>query len=73
MDREADLIRSEIDHTRTSLDRKLSRLEARARDMTPRRYAQRFVRERRFEQVMGGLLLCAGGLMAWRKYPRHAY
>ena len=46
MVREADLIRSEIDQTRSDLDSKLMRLEARAREMTPRRYAQRFVRER---------------------------
>jgi hypothetical protein len=46
------------------------RLEARAREMTPRRYAQRFVRERAFEQVVGSALVFAGALMAWRKYPR---
>jgi hypothetical protein len=70
MVREADVIRSEIDQTRSDLDRKLMRLEARAREMTPRRYAQRFVRERAFEQVVGSTLLFAGALMAWRKYPR---
>ena len=69
MVREADVIRSEIDQTRSDLDRKLMRLEARAREMTPRRYAQRFVRERAFEQVVGSTLLFAGALMAWRKYP----
>ena len=70
MVREADVIRSEIDQTRSDLDRKLMRLEARAREMTPRRYAQRFVRERAFEQVVGSTLVLAGALMAWRKYPR---
>jgi hypothetical protein len=70
MVREADVIRSEIDQTRSDLDRKLMRLEARAREMTPKRYAQRFVRERAFEQVVGSTLLFAGALMAWRTYPR---
>ena len=54
------VIRSEIDQTRTDLDRKLLRLEARAREMTPRRYAQRFVRDRAFEQVVGSALMLCG-------------
>jgi hypothetical protein len=70
MVREADLIRSEIDQTRSNLDSKLMRLEARAREMTPRRYAQRFVRERAFERVVGSTLMFAGALMAWRNYRR---
>ena len=70
MVREADLIRSEIDQTRMDLDQKLSRLEARAREMSPRRYAQRFVRQRAFEQLVGSALMAAGALMAWRAYRR---
>src|SRR5262245_18469273 len=70
MVREADLIRSEIDQIRSNLDSKLIRLEARAREMTPRRVAQRFVRERAFEQVVGSTLMFAGALMAWRKIGR---
>jgi hypothetical protein len=70
MAREADLIRSEIDQTRSDLDSKLMRLEARAREMTPRRYAKRFVRERAFERVVGSMLMFAGALMAWRNYRR---
>jgi hypothetical protein len=70
MVREADLIRSEIDQTRTDLDEKLSKLAARAREMTPGRYAHRFVRERAFEQVVGSTLVAAGALMAWRAYRR---
>jgi hypothetical protein len=71
MVREADVIRSEIDQTRTDLDQKLLRLEARAREMTPRRYAQRFVRDRAFEQVVGTALVLSGAIMAWRRY-RHS-
>lgn len=71
MEREADLIRSDISRTRANLDRKLSLLEARARELTPRRYARRIVRERIFEQVVGGALIFAGALLAWRRRPRH--
>ena len=71
MEREADLIRSDISRTRANLDRKLSQLEARARELTPRRYARRIVRERIFEQVVGSALMCAGALLAWRRRPRH--
>jgi hypothetical protein len=70
MDREAALIRSEISQTRAHLDRKLSRLEARARELTPRRAATRFVHGRRFEQIAGTFLLCIGALFAWKRWPR---
>ncbi len=36
MDREAAVIRSEMSQTRADLDRKLSQLETRAKEMTPR-------------------------------------
>jgi hypothetical protein len=70
MDREADVIRSEISQTRADLDRKLTRLEARARELTPRNYARRLVQERRFEQILGSVLMLAGGMFAWRRRPR---
>jgi hypothetical protein len=70
MDRQADVIRAEISQTRADLDRKLSRLEERARALTPRRAARRFVRQRAFEQLAGGLLVLAGTVFAWRKRPR---
>ena len=70
MDRQADLIRSEIDQTRSDLERKLARLQERARDMTPRRYVRRFVRERAFERVVGSALMFAGALMVWKRYRR---
>ena len=41
MDREAAVIRSEMSQTRADLDRKLSALEAKAHDMSPRRVVQR--------------------------------
>ena len=75
MDREAAYIRSEISQTRADLDRKLTRLEARARELTPRRYAQRVVQERRVHHVVGAMLLFAGTVLAWKRRPwrRHVY
>ncbi len=72
MDREADVIRSDISHTRADLDRKLTKLETLAREMAPRNYARRFVRERRFEQILGSALMLAGGMLAGRRRPRRA-
>ncbi len=39
MDSEAAVIRAEMSRTRADLDRKLTELQARARDMTPRKPA----------------------------------
>ena len=75
MDREAAYIRSEISQTRADLDRKLTRLEARARELSPRRYAQRVVHQQRFQQILGAVLLFAGSVFAWKRRPwrRHHY
>jgi hypothetical protein len=72
MDREAAVIRSEMSQTRADLDRKLTRLGARAREMSPRRYARRLMPEYLWERVIGSTLLVAGSLMAWRRRPRRA-
>jgi hypothetical protein len=72
MDSEAAVIRSEMSRTRADLDRKLTRLSARARAMSPRRYAQRLMPEYLWERVIGGTLLVAGSVMAWRRRPRRA-
>ena len=69
MDREPAFIRAEISQTRADLDRKIARLEARAREMTPRRAARRFVHQREFEQLLGIVLLCAGSVLAWKRRP----
>jgi hypothetical protein len=68
MDREAAVIRSEMSQTRSDLDRKLSQLEARARDLTPRRYVESHLPEYFMERAIGGALLAVGGWMAWRRY-----
>jgi hypothetical protein len=68
MDREAAVIRSEMTQTRADLDYKLSQLESRARDMTPRRYVERHMPEYFMERAIGVGLLAVGGWMAWRRY-----
>jgi len=73
MDREAAVIRSEMSQTRADLDRKLSRLAARARGMTPREYARRLMPAYLVDRVIGGALLLAGSVMAWRRYPRRTH
>jgi len=70
MDREAADIRSEMSQTRADLDRKLSRLTARASEMSPRRAVRRLMPEYFWERVIGSTLFITGGLMAWRRRPR---
>lgn len=65
MDREAAAIRWEMTQTRSELDRKIARLEARAKEMTPRAYAQRHMPDYMFERVVGGILTMIGLRMAW--------
>lgn len=74
MDREAAVIRSEMTQTRAQLDRKIAELEVRARDLTPRAYAQRHMPDYLAERVIGGILTMIGLRMAWgmyRKRQRH--
>ena len=70
MDREAAEIRSEMSQTRVDLDRKLMRLTAQAREMSPRRVARRLMPEYLWGRVIGSTLLVAGSVMAWRRWPR---
>jgi hypothetical protein len=68
MDREAAVIRAEMNQTRVELDRKLGRLESRARDMSPRRYARRHMPDYMLGRTIGVLLTFVGVRMAWRRY-----
>jgi hypothetical protein len=70
MDREAADIRTEMSQTRAALDRKLTRLTAQAREMTPRRVAGRLMPEYLWERVIGSTLFVVGSVMAWRRRPR---
>jgi hypothetical protein len=68
MDREAAVLRAEMSRTRAELDRKLTRLEARARELTPRALSQRYMPEYFWERVIGGVLTIVGARMAWAQY-----
>jgi hypothetical protein len=72
MDREAAVIRAEMSETRAALDRKISRLEERARDMTPRELSRRYLPEFFVDRVIGGVLTLVGVRMAWGLFRRRA-
>ena len=67
MDREAAVIHAEMSQTRRELDRKLSQLEDRARDMSPRRVADRHFL---LDRAIGTVLTLIGARMAWRRIRR---
>jgi hypothetical protein len=70
MDREAAVIRAQMSQTRAEIDRKLALLEARARDLTPRRLTERFVPPYTVDRAIGALLLLVGLRMAWAQLRR---
>jgi len=65
MDREAAVIRAEMSHTRAALDRKITQLESKARELTPREITRRYVPEYVVDQVIGALLTMVGIRLAW--------
>ena len=71
MDREAAVIRSEMNQTRADLDRKLTAPEARAHEMTPRRYLRNHMPEYFWDRAIGSVLALVGAKMAWGKYRKH--
>lgn len=68
MDREAAVLRAEMSRTRADLDQKLSMLQEKVTDLTPRRLTQRYVPEYFADRMMGALLTMAGLKMAWSRY-----
>ena len=70
MDREAAVLRAEMSRTRAELDRKITRLEARARELSPSRLSERYMPDYLWERVIGGVLTLVGIRMAWSQY-RH--
>jgi hypothetical protein len=68
MDRETAVLRAEMSQTRAELDRKLTQLEARARELTPKRLSQRYMPEYLWERVIGSALTLVGLKMAWSQY-----
>jgi len=68
MDREAAVLRAEMSRTRAGLDEKLSLLEQKVNDMTPRRLAERYLPDRFADRAIGGVLTLIGLKMAWSRY-----
>ena len=68
MDREAAVIRTEMNQTRADLDRKLAMLDERARQLDPRRLVDQRLNGYTFEYTVGGLLTLAGLWMAVKGY-----
>lgn len=70
MDREAVVIREEMSHTRAELDRKLSLLEVRARELSPRAMAQRYMPDYLLDRAIGAALTLVGIVLAVRQLTR---
>ena len=68
MDREAAVIRAQMSQTRADLDRKLTRLEERAHEMSPGEIVKRHMPEYALDQALGAALTVIGGVMAWKMY-----
>ena len=70
MDREAAVIRAEMSHTRAELDRKITQLESRARELTPLELTRRYVPEYAVDRTIGAVLTMIGVRLAWGMYRR---
>ena len=68
MDREAAVIRAEMNQTRAQLDRKIGLLEARARALTPRQLSDRYLPDYFVEKALGSVLTMVGVKMAWSRW-----
>ena len=68
MDREAAVIRAEMNQTRAQLDRKIGLLEERARAYTPRQLSERYLPDFLAEKVLGTVLTLVGVRMAWSSW-----
>jgi hypothetical protein len=68
MDREAAVLRAEMSRTRAELDEKLTALQAKVSDLTPRRLTERYMPEYFFDRVVGGILTVVGLKMVWSQY-----
>ena len=68
MDSEAAVIRAEMSQTKAELDYKISQLQRKAKDMTPRSVVRRVMPERTLDYALGGVLTLLGARMAWGRY-----
>ena len=71
MDSEAAVIRAEMSQTKAELDYKLSQLQRKAKDLTPRSVVRRVMPERTLDYALGGVLTLVGAKMAWGRYRAH--
>lgn len=71
MDSEAAVIRAEMSQTKAELDYKISQLQRKAKDMTPRSVVRRVMPERTLDYALGGVLTLVGAKMAWGRYRAH--
>ena len=70
MDRQAAVIRAEMSETRAELDRKITRLEARAREFTPHQLKERYVPEYFLDRAIGVALTLIGAGLAFGAWQR---
>jgi len=65
MGSEAAVIRSKMNQTRAELDYKISQLQRKRDQMTPRAVANRYMPEHALDYALGGVLTLLGAKMAW--------
>ena len=68
MDSEAAFIRAEMSQTKAELDYKISQLQRKAKNMTPRSVVRRVMPERTLDYALGAVLTLMGTRMAWGRY-----
>jgi hypothetical protein len=68
MDSEAAVIRAEMSQTKAELDYKISQLQRKAKDMTPRSVVSRVMPERTLDYALGSVLTLVGARMAWGRF-----
>jgi len=57
-----------MSQTKAELDYKISQLQRKAKDMTPRSVVSRVMPERALDYALGSLLTVVGARMAWGRY-----
>jgi hypothetical protein len=57
-----------MSQTKSELDYKISQLQRKAHDMTPRSVVSRYMPERALDYAIGGALMLVGAKMAWGRY-----
>jgi len=60
-----------MSQTKAELDYKISQLQRKAKDMTPRSVVRRVMPERTLDYALGGVLTLVGAKMAWGRYRAH--